>query len=144
MSISCVQLGEGIRHQSPGGPIAEVLISDAPGRQIGVVRLIVPAGEQMALHGHGASETVLIALHGAIRLIGRSDAEDVIVLEPNALATIPIGEKVRLDNPESESGHLLMIFSPPEFVSKLASWPLVDAGRAGELDLREQAPVAVS
>lgn len=45
VSISCVQLGEGVRHQLPGGPIAEVLIGDVPGRQIGLVQLIVPAGD---------------------------------------------------------------------------------------------------
>ena len=102
------------------------------------------------LTGSSAAEAAAPTCHGKRATIVGSDkvrgtnGPDVIVLEPNALATIPIGEKVRLDNPESESGHLLMIFSPPEFVSKLASWPLVDAGRAGDLDLREQAPVAVS
>lgn len=129
MSISCVQLGEGVLHQSPGGPIAEVVIGDAPDRQIGVVQLTVPAGAQMGLHGHGASETLLIALHGAIRLIGPRDADDVIMLEPNVLASIPIGEQVRLDNPESEAGHLLVVFSPSEFVAQLASWPRMDLDR---------------
>lgn len=45
MSISCLQLGEAVRHQLPGSPIAEVLIGDVPGRQIGLVQLIVPAGD---------------------------------------------------------------------------------------------------
>lgn len=146
MSINAIQLGEGIRHQSPGGLLAEVLIGEAPGRQIGVVHLTVPAGQQMGLHGHGASETVLIALHGAVRLIGPKDAGDVIMLEPGALVSIPVGEKVRLDNPEPKPGRLLVVFSPPEFVSQLTSWPPVDlnqpAGEPEQSDTRSPAPAA--
>ena len=146
MSINAIQLGEGIRHQSPGGLIAEVLMGEAPGRQIGVVHLTVPAGQQMGLHGHGTSETVLIALHGAVRLIGPNDAGDVIMLEPGALVTIPTDERVRLDNPEPEPGRLLVIFSPPEFVSKLTSWPLVDLNQIGvrpeETDVRSPSGIA--
>lgn len=126
MSISHVQLGQGIRHQSPDGAIAEVLVGEDPGRQIGAVQLTLPAGYQMGLHEHGGSETLLIALHGAIRLIGIDDAEDVTMLEPGTLVTIPVDERVRLDNPELSPGRLLIIFSPPEFISHLTSWPLVD------------------
>lgn len=129
MSVNCVQLGEGERHQAPvpNGPVAEILVKDQPGRQMGVVEVTVPCCGQMGLHDHGDSESLLIPLHGAIRLISGGDDGDVTVLEPGKIVTIPAGEKVRLDNPEHGEGKLLVVFSPASFTSQVASWPLAEA-----------------
>lgn len=125
MSVTCVHLGNGERHQAPvpGGPIAEILIGDDPGRQMGVVEVAVPAGGQMGLHEHGDSESLLIPLHGSIRLISGGDDGEVTMLEPGVLVTIPVGEQVRLDNPEPEPGRLLVVFSPAGFTNRIADWP---------------------
>ncbi len=127
MSVNCVHLGNGERHQAPvpGGPVAEILIGDGPGRQMGVVEVTVPACGQMGLHEHGDSETLLIPLHGSIRLISGGDDGDVTMLDPGVIVTIPIGEKVRLDNPEPDPGKLLVVFSPADFTNRIASWPKV-------------------
>lgn len=125
MSVTCVQLGNGERHQAPvpGGPVAEILIGDLPERQMGVVEVTVPAGGQMGWHEHGDSESLLIPLHGAIRLISGGDDGEVTVLEPGVIVTVPIGESVRLANPEPEPGTLLVVFSPADFTNRIASWP---------------------
>jgi len=132
MSINCVHLGNGNRHQAPapGGPVAQILIGDEPGRQMGVVEVTVPACGQMGLHEHGDSETLLIPLHGLIRLISGGDDGEVTMLEPGVIVTIPVGEKVRLDNPEPEQGKLLAIFSPAGFTNRIAGWPLAELSAA--------------
>ncbi len=129
MSVSCAYLGEGERHQAPvpNGPSAEILIKDEPGRNMGVVEVTVPCCGQMGLHSHGESEALLIPLHGAVRLISGGDDGEVTVLEPGALVTIPVGEEVRLDNPEHGDGKLLVVFSPASFTSQVAEWPLAEA-----------------
>lgn len=129
MSVNCVHLGEGERHQAPvaNGPVAEILVGEAPGRQMGVVEVTVPCCGQMGLHDHGDSESLLIPLHGAIRLVGEAGDGDVTVLEPGVIVTIPAGEKVRLDNPEHGEGRLLVVFSPASFTGQVATWPLAEA-----------------
>lgn len=132
MSVSCVHLGEGERHQAPvpDGPVAEILIGDEPGRNMGVVEVTVPCCGQMGLHSHGESESLLIPLHGAIRLISGGDDGDVTVLEPGVIVTIPVGEEVRLDNPEHGDGKLLVVFSPPSFTNQVAAWPAAEVAGA--------------
>ncbi len=132
MSVTCVELGSGERHRAPvsGGPIAEILLGKEPGRQMGVVEVTVPACGLMPLHEHGTSETLLIPLHGAVRLISGGDDGELTMLEPGTLVVIPVGEKVRLENPEGEAGKLLVVFSPVEFTERIAAWP------------REMVPVA--
>ncbi|MCO5314978.1 MAG: hypothetical protein M9938_02275 [Solirubrobacterales bacterium] len=129
MSVNCVQLGEGERHQAPveNGPVAEILVADQPGRQMGVVEVTVPCCGQMGLHDHGESESLLVPLHGAIRLISEDGDGDVTVLEPGKIVTIPAREKVRLDNPEHGEGRLLVVFSPAGFTNQVASWPPAEA-----------------
>lgn len=133
MSISCVHLGEGERHLAPvpDGPVAEILIGDEPERNMGVVEVTVPCCGRMGLHSHGESESLLIPLHGGIRLISDGDDGDVTVLEPGVLVTIPVGEEVRLDNSENGEGRLLVVFSPADFVSQIASWPVAEVAAAG-------------
>lgn len=125
MSITCVELGNGERHEAPvtGGPVAEILIGNDPGRQMGVVEVTVPACGFMPLHAHGDSETLLIALHGAIRLISGGDDSEPTVLEPGQIVVIPVGEPVRLENPQGEAGKLLVVFSPASFTDQIAAWP---------------------
>lgn len=98
---------------------------------MGVVEVTVPCCGQMGLHSHGDSESLLIPLHGAIRLISGGDDGEVIVLEPGVIVTIPVGEEVRLDNPENGEGKLLVVFSPADFVNQLESWPMAEVAATG-------------
>jgi quercetin dioxygenase-like cupin family protein len=77
----------------------------------------------MPEHDHGASEVILIVRAGRARLI----ASDGVVtkLEPGAVVTIPVGERVRLENPEDEEARLSVVLTPPDFATAVAAWPAV-------------------
>lgn len=102
----------------------EVVIGADEGTGVGVVDVTIPAGAVMPEHAHGASATLLVPQAGRLRLV---DAESgaVTELEPGALATIPIGHRVRLENPGAADARMLVVLAPPDFAAALTGWPEV-------------------
>ncbi|MGH2843870.1 MAG: cupin domain-containing protein [Solirubrobacteraceae bacterium] len=106
------------------GPIVRVLIGSEAGLRTGLVEVTVPPGGMMPEHDHGASEVLLSVLGGEARLVEVADAT-VTALSPGAVVTIPVGERVRVENPGSEDARLLVALTPPDFADALAAWPPV-------------------
>ncbi len=123
-AVERLEIGRGDRRRAPlpGGPDVEILIGAQEGRPIGVLHVTVPPGGVMPAHEHGASEVLLISLGGEARVV---DAQDGAVTElaPGALATIPVGRRVSLENPGSQPARLLVVLTPPDFAEQLTSWP---------------------
>lgn len=125
MDVQRWEVGRGQRRQArPGGPVAEVVVGAQPGRSLGVVDVTVPAGAAMGEHSHGDSEVLLIPQSGRLRLVDADDGA-VTELEPGILATIPVGHRVRLENPHDADARLLVVLAPPDFATAVAGWPAV-------------------
>lgn len=116
------QVGAGARRRAPvpDGPELEVVIGADRGHPFGVLDVTVPAGAAMPEHDHGVSEALLVPLAGSLRLV---EAERVTELEPGALATIPVGCRVRLENAGETEARLLVLLSPADFVAQVERWP---------------------
>lgn len=41
------------------------------------------------------------------------------------MVTIPIGQRVRLENPETTDGRMLVVIAPPDFAGVIAEWPVI-------------------
>lgn len=124
MSVRRWALGRGPRRRAiEGGPVAEVVIGADEGVGIGVVDVTVPAGCAMGEHAHGASSTLLLPREGRLRLVDAESGE-VVELEPGVLATIPIGRRVRLENPGPADARTLAILAPADFAASVAAWPV--------------------
>lgn len=123
MALQKWETGAEPRRQAvPGGPIAEVVIGADADVGVGVVDVTVPAGAMMTEHTHGDSTTLLIPQAGSMRLIAADD-DAVIELEPGVMATIPIGQRVRLENPGTTDGRMLVVLTPADFATAVATWP---------------------
>lgn len=124
MGLQRWELGNGERRRAPvpNGPAIEIVIGADAGRPAGVLVVTVPGGGAMAEHSHGDSEAMLIPQSGRLRLIDAADGT-VVELEPGVLATIPVGQRVRLENPTDEDARTLVVLTPPDFAAQLAAWP---------------------
>lgn len=129
MEIEQITFGaeERQRPAGPDGPAVEVLLGTREDAPVGVVHVTVPAHGAMPDHDHGASSTLLIPLSGTARLIDAADRQDVTELRPGRIATIPVGRRVRLENPSDTEATLLVVLSPPDFIRQITGWP--PAGR---------------
>jgi mannose-6-phosphate isomerase-like protein (cupin superfamily) len=81
----------------------------------------------MPEHDHGPSTVVLIPLAGAARLIDVADDGRALQLVSGTITIVPVGRRVRLDNPGSVEAQLLVVVSPPEFAQELSAWPAAAA-----------------
>lgn len=125
MTVQRWEPGRGPRRQAiPGGPVVEVVIGADEDTEVGVVDVTIPAGSVMPEHAHGRSATLLVPQAGRLQLVD-ADSDAVTELEPGILATIPIGHRVRLENPETVDARMLVVLTPPDFASALAGWPVV-------------------
>jgi quercetin dioxygenase-like cupin family protein len=133
MGVQRVELGQGDRRRArvEGGPSAEVLIGQDPGDALGAAHVIVPPGAGMPAHDHGASETLLIALAGRVRLADADEGGASIDVEPGVLGVIPTDHRVVLRNDGDEEARLLVIFSPADFATRLRAWPPAAGTAAG-------------
>ena len=124
MGVQRWELGTGERRRAPvaNGPAVEIVIGADAGRLAGVLVVSVPAGAAMAEHSHGESEAMLIPQSGRLRLV-EADNGAVVELEPGVLATIPVGQRVRLENPTDEDARTLVVLTPADFTAQLAAWP---------------------
>jgi len=125
MEIQQIALGNGVQRSAsvPGSPIVEVLLGTEADSPLGVISVTVPAGGGMPEHDHGPSTVVLIPQSGSAHLVDVADDERVIELPLGTLTTIPVGRRVRLENPGSVDAHLLVALSPPDFARQIAKWP---------------------
>lgn len=124
MSVNRWKIGEVKKRKapSPNGPEIEIVIGADDGQAMALLAVTVPAGAAMADHSHGASEAMLIPQSGHLRLVN-SDDDTAVELEPGVLATIPVDQRVRLENPTDEAAEALVMLTPPDFAAQLADWP---------------------
>jgi quercetin dioxygenase-like cupin family protein len=98
----------------------EVLVAAETSDNIAVVQVWIPPGGGLPEHDHGSSEIVLIHLSGSIELQHDGQLHRLV---PGAVAHLAAGERVSLTNPGTEPAGMMLIASPPEFVSRIAGWP---------------------
>jgi quercetin dioxygenase-like cupin family protein len=110
------------RHRAPipGGPTAAMLTPEGSSSRLAAIHVEIPAGGGMPEHDHGPSEILLIPLSGPAEL---RHGDQVSVLPPGTAAHIARGERVSLANPGLQPVTLMVVASPPDFASRLASWP---------------------
>ncbi|MGH7912306.1 MAG: cupin domain-containing protein, partial [Candidatus Dormibacteraceae bacterium] len=138
MSVGRIVIGEREHRQpAPGGPVVEVVIGAEDGWPVGLVQVTVPAGGGMPAHDHGASATLLIPLSGALRLVAEESGE-ATELEAGVVATIPVGQRVRLENAGDGEARLLAVLAPADFAAVAARWP--ERQRPDVLDARTLPP----
>jgi len=77
----------------------------------------------MPEHDHGESAVLLAPLEGRLRLVEPSADNRTTELEAGALATIPVGCRVRLENAGDVEARTLAVLTPPEFTESLVGWP---------------------
>ena len=106
----------------PGGPTVRVVVSAAERAPVGVLEVTMPVGGAMPEHDHGRSAAVLAPLEGRFRLL-EADTGDATIVEPGAVATIPVGARVRLENAGSVEARTLVVLTPPDFAERLDAWP---------------------
>lgn len=119
------QLGEGARRRAPfaGGPDVEIVVGADSGQAVGVLEVVLPVGCAMAEHDHGDSAVLLVPLAGRLQLIEGGEDGRASELEPGVLATIPAGQRVRLENAGADEARTLAVLTPPDFVKGIESWP---------------------
>jgi quercetin dioxygenase-like cupin family protein len=123
MAVQRIVIGESEqRRPVPGGPVAEVVIGPGDDWPMGVVHVTVPARGGMPAHDHGPSATLLIPLSGAVRVVEEDGGSRVTEVESGALATIPVGQRVRLENSGEGEARLLVVLAPPGFAARVANW----------------------
>jgi quercetin dioxygenase-like cupin family protein len=74
----------------------------------------------MPEHDHGPSRVVLIPTGGELRL---RQGENEHSLSPGTATDIGVGERVSLANCGLEPATLLVVATPPDFVTALSTWP---------------------
>ena len=117
---------QGVGHQAvPNGPVARVVIGADAGSRAGLIEVTVPPGGEMPEHDHGASEVTLIVRTGRARLVTAFDGT-VTELDPGVAVTIPVGERVRLENPGDEEARLSVVLTPPDFAAAVVAWPEIE------------------
>lgn len=123
MGVQRWELDQGIRRQPlRDGPVASVVIAADAGCATGLIDVRVPPGAAMPEHDHGASEVALIMRSGRARLVAVGDGS-VTELDPGVVVTIPVGERVRLENPSDSEARLLVVLTPPDFAAAVQTWP---------------------
>ncbi|MFG1905643.1 cupin domain-containing protein [Kribbella sp. NPDC048928] len=104
----------------PGGPTMEVLVAPETSDTIAMVQVWIPPGGGLPEHDHGPSEIVLVHISGSIRLRQGDEQHD---LAPGAVAHLATGERVSLTNPGTDHAVMMIVASPPDFITRVASWP---------------------
>jgi len=111
------------RGPAAGGPLVDVLLGAENDAPVGLVHVRVAPGGAMPEHDHGVSSVVLIPLAGTAQLIDVADGDRVIPLAQRTVTTVPIGRRVRLENPGTDEAELLVVVAPADFARELAGWP---------------------
>lgn len=118
-----VRIGSGTLRAAPveNGPHAEILVGEeaADGR-LAAAHVTLPPGGLMPEHDHGDAAALVFPRSGRLLLASGERRE---ILDPGAVATIGVGERVLVENAGSEPASLLAVFAPAGFVRSLAAWP---------------------
>jgi mannose-6-phosphate isomerase-like protein (cupin superfamily) len=127
-AIHQVTIGSGTsrRPPVPGAPLVEVLLGGEGDSPVGVLHVTVPPGGAMPEHDHGESTTFLLAVGGSARLVDVSAGERPVEVRPGTVTTIPVGRRVRLENPGEDEARLVVVLSPPDFARRAAAWPAAE------------------
>lgn len=107
----------------PGGPAVRVVVGAGDGVPAGVLEVTMPVGGAMPEHEHGESAVLLVPLAGRFRLVEPSDGDRATELQPGAVAAIPVGRRVRLENAGDVEARTLVVLTPPDFAERLRDWP---------------------
>ncbi len=118
-----VEAGERRQAPFPGGPAVRIVVGAAEATPVGVLEVTMPVGGAMPEHEHGESAVLLLPLAGRFRLVETGDAGQAIEIEPGAVATIPVGRRVRLENAGEVEARTLVVLTPPDFAERLDDWP---------------------
>ncbi|MFV0524108.1 MAG: cupin domain-containing protein [Acidimicrobiales bacterium] len=97
--------------------------NDSP--DVGVVRVIVPAGAAMPEHDHAGSDVVLVPLVGSVEI---DDADGTITVGAGDAALVRKDERVSLRNPGAAAAEVIVAAGPPAFVASMQAWPPINAG----------------
>jgi quercetin dioxygenase-like cupin family protein/hemerythrin-like domain-containing protein len=118
-------IADGERRQAPfpNGPDIRVVVGAGEGAAIGVLEVTMPAGGVMPDHEHGDSAVLLAPTAGRLRLVETEGGDRSIEIEPGAVATIPVGVHVRLENPGDVEARTLVVLTPPDFAERLDGGP---------------------
>jgi quercetin dioxygenase-like cupin family protein len=106
----------------PGGPTVRIVVGADAAEAVAALEVTVPAGGGMPEHDHGESAVLLAPLEGRLRLV-EPGSERTTELDTGVLATIPVGCRVRLENPGDVEARALVVLTPPQFAEQLAGWP---------------------
>ncbi len=106
---------------SPNSPVVTVLFGgEEGGPDVGLVRVVVPAGAAMPTHKHNGSDVILTPVEGFVRIVKGDESIDVHVGDS---ALVLKDEAVSLSNPGDETAHLLVAAGPADFIAGVRSWP---------------------
>jgi quercetin dioxygenase-like cupin family protein len=125
MGLRHFRAGESKRVRAPfsGGPGAEVLIGADDGWPMGVARVTIPAGGGMSEHEHGSSAAMVMALDQPVLIVDVAEQKELDV-KAGDVVTIPIGDLVEVHNRGGSEATIAVVFNPPDFTSRLDSWPV--------------------
>lgn len=108
----------------PNSPTVTVLFGgEEGGPDVGLAKVLVPAGAGMPPHQHDGSDVILTALSGCVRI---DKGQASLEVHTGDSALIGKDETVSLTNPESEPAQLLVAAGPADFVGGIRSWPEPD------------------
>lgn len=127
MAIQKFEIGSGqLRRPAPSPvvPVAEPLVGEDAGLDLGAALITVPAKGGMPLHDHGPSDALLFPTAGRLQVI--DEQEQVVEADAGSVVTIPKGEKVKVENPADDEVSMLVVFSPSGFMAAVEQWPTVD------------------
>lgn len=119
------EVGSSECRQAPfaGGPAVRIVVGAAEETPMGVLEVTMPVGGAMPEHDHGVSAVLLVPFAGRFRLVEAGDAGRTTEIESGAVATIPVGRRVRLENAGDVEARVLVVLTPPDFVERLDDWP---------------------
>lgn len=113
----------------PNGPTVTVVFGgEEGGPDVGLVKVLVPAGAGMPAHRHNGSDVILTPVAGFVQITGGEQSIEVHVGDS---ALVRKDEKVSLTNPGHEDAHVVVVAGPANFVAGVRQWPAPDAASIG-------------
>lgn len=105
----------------PNSPTVTVVFGgEDGGPDVGLVRVLVPAGAGMPAHRHNGSDVILTPIAGFVRITKGQESMDVHVGDS---ALVDKDEEVSLMNPGEEDAHVIVAAGPADFVTGIRAWP---------------------